>query len=446
MVTANFPSSTRKRTFEYVKSKFYPATTYFTDPNTGAVSTSVTQHPGAQYGREMTTSQRGSNWLDYKALKRDAERRHAPLANSSFLSTADLGTDGFMSIKNTIEYSHERDLDVNLDIREGIYRYSYRGPWVAMDANVGSTSTLYPAVPGNLISLATIRGTTAIARTIPTSPVAGAAQFLGELREGLPAIPGRGLVHRGGPGGVADEYLNYEFGLKPIISDLRKFGEAARSANKVIEQLKRDSGRLVRRRYTFPEERTISTSVVSSNAYGSPGHRLVGPSCYTGGPGKLTKTREETYRFWFSGAYTYLYPHGDSAVEKMRAAESRMNRLFGTRVSPELFWELTPWSWAADWISNTGDVARNMTAFANDGLVLRWGYIMCHYTCRDTYLLDGVALRGTTGGPRSQTFVTDVKYRQRATPYGFGLDIGKFTTRQWAILGALGISRAQGML
>jgi hypothetical protein len=83
---------------------------------------------------------------------------------------------------------------------------------------------------------------------------------------------------------------------------------------------------------------------------------------------------------------------------------------------------------------------------SNDSLVLRWGYIMCHYTCRDTYLLDGVAVKGSTGGPRSQTFVTDVKTRYRATPYGFGLDIASFSPRQWAILGALGISRAQGML
>jgi len=368
------------------------------------------------------------------------------MANAGFLSTSDLGTGGFQSVKNYIEYSHERDLDVNLDIRDGLYRYSYRGPWVAMDANVGSQSTLYPAVPTDLDQLMLVKGATAIARTIPTNPVAGAAQFLGELREGLPAVPGSRLHRSGNPLSIADEYLNFEFGLKPIAADLRKFGEAARKADKAILQLKRDSGRLVRRRYTFPEVRNTSTTVVSSNAYGAPGHRLSAPNCYTGGPGKLTKTREETFRFWFSGAYTYLYPEGDNALGKMRAAESRLNRLFGTRVSPELFWELTPWSWAADWVSNTGDVARNMSAFANDCLVLRWGYVMLHYTCRDTYLLDGVALRGSTGGPRSQTFVTDVKKRLRATPYGFGLDIGAFTPRQWAILGALGVSRAQGML
>lgn len=434
---------TRKRTFEYVRGANRATTLTITDPFTGQKTVQNGTTATGLYGREMTSSERGSNWLSYKSLQSSAGM-NAP--NMRWLSTMDLGTAPFLSVKHIQEFSHERDLDVDLNVQEGNYRYQYRGPWVAKDANVGSTSSLYPPVPGDLDAAMLRNGATAIARTIPTNPVAGAAQFLGELKEGLPSIPGKSAIRRGGPGGLADEYINYEFALKPIISDLRKFGEAARSADKVIAQLKRDSGRLIRRRYTFPVERTTTRTVESTQAYGSPGFRLIGPNCYTGGPGQLTRVREETRKFWFSGAYTYLYPEGDSALDRMRQAESRMNRLFGTRVSPELFWELTPWSWAADWVSNAGDVIHNISAFSSDGLVLRWGYIMCHYTCRDTYSLTGVGLKGATGGPRSQTFVTDVKKRLRATPYGFGLDLSSFTTRQWAILGALGISRAQGML
>lgn len=434
---------TKSRDYEYSKPRSITNTLTIFDPFTGKPTVQQGTNQVGLIGRETTTSRKGSNWLTFQELKRQGFGPGQYLYD--FLSKSDLGTAGFMSIKKYQEFSHERDLDVNLNVRDGIYQYQYRGPWVAMDANVGPTSTLYPAVPGNLWDLSLIRGATAIARTIPTNPVAGAAQFLGELREGLPRLPGRALSRKG-PVGIADEYLNVEFGFKPFISDLRKFGEAARSANKQIEQLKRDSGRLIRRRYTFPVERSTTTTLVSSNAYGSPGFRLSAPNCYVGGPGKLTKIRRESYEFWFSGAYTYAYPDGDTAVGRMRQAESRMNRLFGTRVSPELFWELTPWSWAADWISNVGDVAHNMTALSSDSLVMRWGYLMCKYTCRDTYLLDGVTLRGSTGGSRSQTFTTEVKMRTRATPYGFGLDIGAFTTRQWAILGALGISRAQGML
>jgi len=130
----------------------------------------------------------------------------------------------------------------------------------------------------------------------------------------------------------------------------------------------------------------------------------------------------------------------------MGAAAQRFAKLWGLRISPELLWELTPWSWAADWVGNVGEVIHNLSAFSNDKLVLRWGYIMFKYTCRDTYLLEGVRLKGMPSGPVSQTFVTQVKKRNRATPYGFGLDPAAFTTRQWAILGALGISRGTRML
>jgi hypothetical protein len=82
----------------------------------------------------------------------------------------------------------------------------------------------------------------------------------------------------------------------------------------------------------------------------------------------------------------------------------------------------------------------------SDSLVMRWGYIMCHYTCRDTYLAEGVSLKGNASGPLTQTFITDVKKRVKATPYGFGLDTGSFSERQWAILGALGISRGSRLL
>lgn len=434
---------TKQRVFEYSAGKERESVLTLYDPFTGVKSgESRTRIPTGLYGREITTSERGSNWLSYQALLRD-QGPDAP--NMRWLSTMDLGTSPFLSVKRTMSFGSRDPMNIAVHERDGPYQFDYEGPWAARESNVGSSSSLYPPIPGDLDAAMLRNGATAIARTIPTNPVAGAAQFLGELREGV-TLPGASLARRRNLGGLADEYVNLEFGLKPIFSDLRKFGEAARTADKVIQQLRRDSGRLIRRRYTFPVERTTTETVVSTNAWGSPGFRITAPACYNGGPGKLIRTREETRRFWFSGAYTYLYPEGDNALARVRQAESRLNRLFGTRVSPELLWELTPWSWAADWVSNMGDVIHNISAFSNDGLVLRWGYIMCHYTCRDTYLLTGVAPKGVSGGPFSQTFETDVKKRLKATPYGFGLDLKGFTTRQWAILGALGISRAQGML
>jgi len=327
--------------------------------------------------------------------------------------------------------------------------FTYAGPVFAKGIAVGENSIEFPSIPIDLEAKMLQRGATAIARTIPTNPVAGAAQFLGELRERLPALPGRELIRsKGDSSRLADEYLNLEFGLKPLIGDLQKFGEAVRTSNKVLEQLRRDAGRLVRRRYEFPEETTSKTTVTAAVPY--PPLRTGSTGGYSGasdGVGQLTKTETETYRYWFSGAYTYQYKDSDHRiVEKLARMEQDANRLFGLRLTPELIWELTPWSWAVDWVSNIGDVVHNVSAFSRDGLVMVYGYMMCEYTHRIDYTLDGMQFYRSPTSPLKQSFETKVKKRLKATPYGFGLDIDGFTTRQWAILGSLGISQGRGLL
>jgi len=410
-------------------------------------SGSPTFYPYGLVGEEVTTSRRGSNWLNFQRLKQKARKMGYQLPSEEKLSRMDLGTGGFTNVKKYVETNHLNMVD--LDITSGVYRYQYRGPWVAKAHNVGPTSSLFPSYSDtDLLFKMISKGATAIARTAPTNPVAGAAQFIGELREGLPSVPGRNLIGHKGPSSLGDEYLNGVFGIQPLVNDLRKFGEAARTADKVVAQLKRDSGRLIRRRYTFPTERYVTGPTVQSTSwYGSPGLRLATPNAFATYPGKLTYTREETYEYWFSGAFTYLYTDGDRAVDKMSAAAQRLNRLYGIRPSVDTLWELTPWSWAADWFANAGDVAHNIAAFSNDSLVMRWGYVMCTYTIRDTYLMEGVTLKGGPPGPHSQTFVTKVKKRVKATPYGFGLDPAvAFSARQWAILTALGLSKGGRLL
>lgn len=285
-------------------------------------------------------------------------------------------------------------------------------------------------------------GTTAISRTIPTNPAAGAAQFIGELKERLPSLPGRELIRGRGPipARGSKEYLNYEFGLKPIVDDVQKFARAVTGSEKFLSQLERDSGRLVRRRYRFPDQITNEVITSAGGRFAVPNTHL---AFYPAGGGSYVLRRKTENYTWFSGAYTYFFKRGDDSLAgRMRQAEQYANNLLGLRISPELLWELAPWSWAADWIANIGDVMTNVTAFSNDSLVLRWGYVMRKQIITDTHTLDvniGGVQRHLT-----QVFKTTVKKRVRATPYGFGLDPGwsDLSPRQLAILAALGITRA----
>jgi hypothetical protein len=131
-------------------------------------------------------------------------------------------------------------------------------------------------------------------------------------------------------------------------------------------------------------------------------------------------------------------------MERLRYFSAQANKLFGTRLTPATLWELTPWSWAADWFGNIGDIIHNASALGDDGLVIRYGYIMDSYESIVTYTQEGPI--GINHGPvinsLSLTRIHTLKRRYRATPYGFGLIPADFTTRQKAIVAALGISRS----
>lgn len=334
-----------------------------------------------------------------------------------------------------------RDVDITR-VTGGSVR-SYRGPIFAYyDNYVGQNGNIQdPSSDAQLDAL----GSTAISRTIPTNPLSGIGQFAAELRElpraskvaqwfgqaaelkNLKRMKKRQLLKRG-----SDDWLNFQFGWLPFAKDLKEFFETAKHANKHINQLVRDSGRGVRRRFNFPDE--ISTTVTEmGNWYGAPSL----DSYLVVGPGKLSKTVTTRKRRWFSGSYTYYLP-----ADLNGRNEAILHRLYGLRLDMDLLWKIAPWTWAADWVTNFGDVVRNVTAFSHDGLVMRYGYMMETITVTTTYALNGLELHGTGPLNLTQTFVTTTKKRRKATPYGFGFDPGTFSARQWSIIAALGISKA----
>jgi hypothetical protein len=121
------------------------------------------------------------------------------------------------------------------------------------------------------------------------------------------------------------------------------------------------------------------------------------------------------------------------------------DKLLGARITPEVLWNLTPWSWAVDWFTNVGDVIHNVSRFMNDGLVMHYGYIMRKRSVTREYSHSGGVVRVANGtkpiGILTQKFKTTVKERASATPWGFGLTFGSFTNRQKAIMAALGLTR-----
>lgn len=311
--------------------------------------------------------------------------------------------------------------------------------------------------PYNALQMAGF-GATGIARALPTNALAGMGQFLAELRD-LPRQPGKTLPNlvrsfshnldgvraiknnaarfKRLQKSIGDEYLNIQFGWVPFYNDLQSFAKVAKNQSKHIEQYARNSGKHVRRGSTVYKDESTEANVITNAWYGSPAV----PTYCVASPGTLTYTKKTETFIYFRGAFTYYLPPGDDIIGKARRVEAQASHLYGLRLTPDLLWKVAPWSWAADWVTNIGDVIHNWSAFQNDGLVMHYGYVMAHRVITQTWSGEGLILTNGHNVSCSDTIVQETKQRFPATPYGFGLDPGGFSAKQWSIIAALGLSK-----
>jgi hypothetical protein len=274
-------------------------------------------------------------------------------------------------------------------------------------------------------------GTNAISELNPTKPAFSLITSLGELaKDGLPALFGANLWRERShlARGASGEFLNAEFGWKPLISDIQKFARTVKDSEHIIDQYRRDSGRPVRRRRIITD--------VTDSAHQS-ASQIAAPSRLRSHPGIEMKTRRE--EVWFSGAFRYHIPVSDSALSTLQEHVALADKLLGVVPTPEALWNLSPWSWAIDWFTNTGSIMSNISNLGPDGSVLQYGYIMnrrIETVTRFAKISDDLG-----GSTASMTVKTKRLRRYKATPFGFGADLSGITPKQASILAAIGMSR-----
>jgi hypothetical protein len=318
--------------------------------------------------------------------------------------------------------------------------------WTAFPAK-GKQAEFPPSLSSSSDAL-NQKGADAIALCSPTNSVAAASTFLGEvLSDGLPRIPGISTWKKRTQPllGVSEEFLNAVFGWLPMTEEIGEMADAIRHTRDVLSQYKRDEGKVVRRQFNFPKERDESFEYLEpgkASAQTAPGNYSYPP--FNGPSGTRVRQRVVTRECWFSGAFTYHIPNEDDFFAGLMDAGSQADHLVGTAITPEVLWELVPWSWGIDWFSNAQSVITNWQNMELYGLVMRWGYLMEHTIVKDTYsMLDGSGIAGVAASAVAPvTLVTETKVRQPANPYGFGVEWADLSTVQLAILGALGITRA----
>jgi len=284
-------------------------------------------------------------------------------------------------------------------------------------------------------------GTTAIANTLPTNAAFDTSNAVGELMiDGIPSVIGvetwrnRAKLARSS----GSEYLNYEFGWLPLVNDIRNFSRVVVNHKKIMDHFYNGSGKQIRVKFDFPG--SITTSNIATPDMG-----LRYSSSRQNNSGKKQGTRSTTHRRTFSGCYTYyaIPPSvANGSFDKFHRYSQYAGHLLGVELTPETVWNLAPWSWAVDWFSNTGDIIHNISAFAQDSLVMKYGYITSNYRQFINASISGTTpFMGETVSPGSMTQMNQRINRFPASPYfGFGTS-GSLSGGQKAILLALGLSK-----
>lgn len=380
-------------------------------------------------------------WLEHVAHN----KRYAgnlPGKGKPFPSNADIGgalwsmkTEYEESLPHVSYYSTNWPASVSYAVDGKFYPLA---TFVNENSSVWTVPTSYrPANPSTLRGL----GSTAISRCAPTNPHAQVAVGIAELiREGFPSAPALSTLKHRRP---EDDYLNYQFGIAPLVGDLKDAHSAWKTRRNALEQYYRDSGRTVRRGYSYPEE-SDSTVTVKTGAVAGPRNSPPSTVWQDSSLFRTITTTTVSRETWFSGGFTYHAQRPTGQLADMDRVIQEMNHLYGVEITPSVLWNLTPWSWLADWNTNIGDVLNNVSMIQTDGMFMRYGYVMQKVVFETDCVSSGYILKNGVDASGTQRFRVTYLQRQRATPFGFGLDPGSFTARQWAILAAIGVSRGRG--
>lgn len=311
-------------------------------------------------------------------------------------------------------------------------------------------------------------GQEAISRVAPTPSIFNGSQFLGELREGLPSLPLISLLK----GRVKDflkntggEYLNVQFGLLPLIDDIKKLFDLVINVEKNLVALSKIQGKAQRRQWRvptvylsrYPSPLTLSFGSTSCSTFvdqclappqslkdaaerdgGWRGESSTGNGLLASGSWIETIEAARVFDGSFTSHFDYA-PADSTYIEKLGS-------LINGELDLSTLWELTPWSWLIDWLFNVQSTIEANAIAGDERVIMNYGYVteVTKYRALFTGKISTLQSYPVVEGNSFQQ-LTEAKFitRTRANPFGFQITSPSgFNQNQLAILAALGLSRA----
>jgi len=244
------------------------------------------------------------------------------------------------------------------------------------------------------------------------------------------------------PKKVGDHFLNHQFGWVPFVSDVEKAITIAQNSREIISKMSRENGKDIRRRRTLVTDSSEFLARKDGGWFMEPAGDTIGGLIGDGEAFRELWVQQDVV-VTSSGSFRYYRPEFDLGDSHYWDALNQMKRhltIHGARINPSFVYNATPWTWLINWFSNAGDHVDQITDWGSDGLAAKYLYVMAHTKS----LVKFKQFCPWKSGPARYELhrVIDIKQRVSASsPYGFSLSWGDLTSRQLAILGALGLSR-----
>lgn len=257
--------------------------------------------------------------------------------------------------------------------------------------------------------------TECLAKTNPNREEVSVPLFLYEIRE----IPS--LIKKFGDKALskdgADALLRWEFGLKPMISDIIKFASFSHMFNKRMKEIRRLNERGLRRTIhhgSWSESQHYSGNLHSNGA------------TFLGKPMTKTTTAEKwSYVKWTPDRDTLDMDPSEMMWKVLRV-------VYGLSVDTQFLWNAIPWSWLVDWGTNMGDYLasrRNLIGASPSPVE-----VMTHTRTQTSF---GSHKDGTATLSAGNVFY-ETKTRRRSSP-SIQAHLPIMNSRQYSILGSLAV-------
>lgn len=279
-------------------------------------------------------------------------------------------------------------------------------------------------------------------KTKPGKPQLGLGVTIGELRDLPLLLRGRlfKLLRTRTAANAGAAYLEWQFGYKQLIRDIRGLYTTWHRLDATLRQLMRDANKPVRRTIDLKAYHWNSVPSLTSNLAGfSPIN--TNPIYWVGGDIWNYYTVGLTSNVSYVATFKYDFPLPGDSFWSSKAKRV----LFGLEPSLALLWNIIPWTWLSDWFLGIGPILERLSETAVENLRVKYQYAMWRYT-ENAHLRTAGIMKTTQGnltlvGDTHASTTTYLRQGESLIPFAeilpaeIGLDL-----YQLAILAALGLS------